>query len=170
MGPMNLLSASSMAVSSSGGSSRAPGASCERMVWDIGWLTEVRGMGWLADERGMGWLAPERGIGWLGDGRVAGMGWLLELGPSAPNWLGVVRLEGARPLVPGRLGGWLLGWPWLVLPAMKASRALGSGIERARDSRKAWIVDAKLVLNDDLMKRGAATRAARLAAEQQTSD
>ena len=34
----------------------------------------------------------------------------------------------------------------------------------------AWIVDAKLVLNDDLMKRGAATRAARLAAEQQTSD
>ena len=36
----------------------------------------------------------------------------------------------------------------------------------------AWIVEAKLVLNDELMKRGAAQRAARLAAEQQqqTSD
>jgi ribosome maturation factor RimP len=36
----------------------------------------------------------------------------------------------------------------------------------------AWIVEAKLVLNDELMKRGAAERAARLAAEQQqqTSD
>jgi ribosome maturation factor RimP len=31
----------------------------------------------------------------------------------------------------------------------------------------AWIVDAKLVLNDDLMKRGAASRAARLAADTQ---
>lgn len=31
----------------------------------------------------------------------------------------------------------------------------------------AWILEAKLVLNDDLMKRGAAERAARLAAEQQ---
>jgi ribosome maturation factor RimP len=35
----------------------------------------------------------------------------------------------------------------------------------------AWIIDAKLVLNDELMKKGAETRAARLAAEdQQTSD
>jgi len=36
----------------------------------------------------------------------------------------------------------------------------------------AWIIEAKLVLNDELMKRGAAQRAARLAAEQQqqTSD
>lgn len=35
----------------------------------------------------------------------------------------------------------------------------------------AWIVEAKLVLNDELMKRGAESRAARLAAEQQqTSD
>ena len=31
----------------------------------------------------------------------------------------------------------------------------------------AWIVEAKLVLNDDLMKRGAETRAARIASEQQ---
>ena len=30
-----------------------------------------------------------------------------------------------------------------------------------------WIIDAKLVLNDELMKKGAETRAARLAAEQQ---
>lgn len=30
----------------------------------------------------------------------------------------------------------------------------------------AWIADAKLILNDELMKRGAATRAARLEAEQ----
>jgi ribosome maturation factor RimP len=34
----------------------------------------------------------------------------------------------------------------------------------------AWIVEAKLVLNDELMKRGAEGRAARLASEQQTSD
>ena len=34
----------------------------------------------------------------------------------------------------------------------------------------AWIVEAKLVLNDELMKRGAAERAARLAAEQQSQD
>jgi len=34
----------------------------------------------------------------------------------------------------------------------------------------AWIIEAKLVLNDDLMKRGAESRAARLAAEQQTSE
>jgi len=36
----------------------------------------------------------------------------------------------------------------------------------------AWIVEAKLVLNDDLMKRGAESRAARIAAEQheQTPD
>jgi len=37
----------------------------------------------------------------------------------------------------------------------------------------AWIVEAKLVLNDELMKRGAETRAARLAAQdeqQQTSE
>ena len=34
----------------------------------------------------------------------------------------------------------------------------------------AWIVEAKLVLNDDLMKRGAETRAQRLASEQQTTD
>jgi ribosome maturation factor RimP len=34
----------------------------------------------------------------------------------------------------------------------------------------AWIVEAKLVLNDDLMKRGAEQRAARLASEQQTTD
>ena len=35
----------------------------------------------------------------------------------------------------------------------------------------AWIVEAKLVLNDELMKRGAESRAARLASEQQqTSD
>lgn len=35
----------------------------------------------------------------------------------------------------------------------------------------AWIIEAKLVLNDELMKKGAETRAARLAAEeQQTSD
>jgi ribosome maturation factor RimP len=36
----------------------------------------------------------------------------------------------------------------------------------------AWIIDAKLVLTDELMKRGAASRAARIAAEdeQQTSD
>ncbi len=35
----------------------------------------------------------------------------------------------------------------------------------------AWIVEAKLVLNDDLMKRGAESRAARIASEQQpTSD
>lgn len=32
----------------------------------------------------------------------------------------------------------------------------------------AWIIDAKLVLNDDLMKRGADARAARLADEQQS--
>ena len=31
----------------------------------------------------------------------------------------------------------------------------------------AWLVEAKQVLNDDLMKRGAETRAARLASEQQ---
>jgi ribosome maturation factor RimP len=31
----------------------------------------------------------------------------------------------------------------------------------------AWIVEAKLVLNDDLMKRGAESRAARIASEQQ---
>ncbi|PZQ64624.1 MAG: ribosome maturation factor RimP [Phenylobacterium zucineum] len=35
----------------------------------------------------------------------------------------------------------------------------------------AWVIEAKLVLNDELMKKGAETRAARLAAdEQQTSD
>jgi ribosome maturation factor RimP len=35
----------------------------------------------------------------------------------------------------------------------------------------AWVVEAKLVMNDELMKRGAESRAARLAAEeQQTSD
>ena len=34
----------------------------------------------------------------------------------------------------------------------------------------AWIIEAKLVLNDELMKRGAAQRAARIASEQQTSD
>ena len=35
----------------------------------------------------------------------------------------------------------------------------------------AWIIEAKLVMNDDLMKRGAETRAARIASEQQqTSD
>ncbi|MDZ4371040.1 MAG: ribosome maturation factor RimP [Phenylobacterium sp.] len=34
----------------------------------------------------------------------------------------------------------------------------------------AWIVEAKLVLNDELMKRGAESRAARIASEQQTSD
>lgn len=34
----------------------------------------------------------------------------------------------------------------------------------------AWIVEAKLVLTDDLMKRGAETRAARLASEQQTTE
>lgn len=34
----------------------------------------------------------------------------------------------------------------------------------------AWITEAKLVLNDELMKRGAESRAARLAAEQPTSD
>ncbi|WP_296598358.1 ribosome maturation factor RimP [Phenylobacterium sp.] len=34
----------------------------------------------------------------------------------------------------------------------------------------AWITEAKLVLNDELMKRGAESRAARLATEQQTSD
>ena len=34
----------------------------------------------------------------------------------------------------------------------------------------AWIVEAKLVLNDELMKRGAEQRAARLASEQQTTD
>ena len=35
----------------------------------------------------------------------------------------------------------------------------------------AWIIEAKLVLNDELMKKGAQTRAARLAAEeQQTTD
>jgi ribosome maturation factor RimP len=33
-----------------------------------------------------------------------------------------------------------------------------------------WIVEAKLVLNDELMKRGAASRAARLASEQQTTE
>ncbi|MBL8772928.1 MAG: ribosome maturation factor RimP, partial [Phenylobacterium sp.] len=31
----------------------------------------------------------------------------------------------------------------------------------------AWIIEAKLVLNDELMKRGADQRAARIAAEQQ---
>ncbi len=34
----------------------------------------------------------------------------------------------------------------------------------------AWITEAKLVLNDELMKRGAESRAARLATEQPTSD
>lgn len=34
----------------------------------------------------------------------------------------------------------------------------------------AWVIEAKLVLNDELMKRGAATRAARLASEQQTTE
>ncbi len=34
----------------------------------------------------------------------------------------------------------------------------------------AWIVEAKLVLTDELMKRGAETRAARVAEEQQTSE
>jgi ribosome maturation factor RimP len=34
----------------------------------------------------------------------------------------------------------------------------------------AWIVEAKLVLNDELMKRGAQERAARLASEQQTTE
>jgi len=34
----------------------------------------------------------------------------------------------------------------------------------------AWIIEAKLVLNDQLMKRGAESRAARLASEQQTSE
>lgn len=34
----------------------------------------------------------------------------------------------------------------------------------------AWIVEAKLVLNDELMKRGAASRAARLESEQQTTE
>ena len=34
----------------------------------------------------------------------------------------------------------------------------------------AWIVDAKLVLTDQLMKRGADVRAARLQSDQQTSD
>ena len=33
-----------------------------------------------------------------------------------------------------------------------------------------WILEAKLVLTDDLMKRGAESRAARLASEQQTTD
>jgi ribosome maturation factor RimP len=34
----------------------------------------------------------------------------------------------------------------------------------------AWILEAKLVLTDELMKRGAESRAARLASEQQTTD
>ncbi|HEX7887095.1 MAG TPA: ribosome maturation factor RimP [Phenylobacterium sp.] len=34
----------------------------------------------------------------------------------------------------------------------------------------AWVIEAKLVLNDQLMKRGAATRAARIASEQQTTE
>lgn len=34
----------------------------------------------------------------------------------------------------------------------------------------AWIIDAKLVLTDDLMKRGAAQRAARLQSEQNTEE
>ena len=34
----------------------------------------------------------------------------------------------------------------------------------------AWIVEAKLVLTDDLMKRGAESRAARIASEQQTTE
>ena len=34
----------------------------------------------------------------------------------------------------------------------------------------AWIVEAKLVLTDELMKRGAETRAARIAEDQQTSE
>jgi ribosome maturation factor RimP len=34
----------------------------------------------------------------------------------------------------------------------------------------AWIIEAKLVLNDQLMKRGAESRAARLASEQQTTE
>lgn len=34
----------------------------------------------------------------------------------------------------------------------------------------AWIVEAKLVLTDELMKRGAETRAARISDEQQTSE
>ena len=43
-------------------------------------------------ERGIGWLAPDR----------EGMGMLRELGPSAPNWLGVVRLDtGGRVLLKG---------------------------------------------------------------------
>lgn len=33
-----------------------------------------------------------------------------------------------------------------------------------------WIIEAKLVLNDELMKRGAESRAARLASEQQTTE
>lgn len=34
----------------------------------------------------------------------------------------------------------------------------------------AWVIEAKLVLNDELMKRGAESRAARLASEQQTTE
>jgi ribosome maturation factor RimP len=34
----------------------------------------------------------------------------------------------------------------------------------------AWIIEAKLVLNDQLMKRGAESRAARIASEQQTTE
>jgi len=33
-----------------------------------------------------------------------------------------------------------------------------------------WIIEAKLVLNDELLKRGAESRAARLASEQQTTE
>jgi ribosome maturation factor RimP len=33
-----------------------------------------------------------------------------------------------------------------------------------------WIIEAKLVLNDELLKRGAETRAARIASEQQTTE
>ena len=34
----------------------------------------------------------------------------------------------------------------------------------------AWVIEAKLVLNDQLMKRGAESRAARIASEQQTTE
>jgi ribosome maturation factor RimP len=60
-----------------------------------------------------------------------------------------------------------------VLAGVEDGEQVGIDLEGEEETALipfAWILEAKLVLNDQLMKRGAAQRAARLDTEQQTSE
>ncbi len=90
---------------------------------------------------------------------------------------------GDEPRDLARLAGYLLGLPReefraslkadLVRPAGASPQAEGKTAEGEAETAMvplAWIVEAKLVLTDQLMKRGAEERAARLAAESQSGE